>query len=241
MISGGVQSDCNECMRNYSPSYLSSLARRLFVNGPLLIRSLQRFRPFICPFDELIARVPHESRVLDVGCGGGLFLGLLQVTRGITYGHGFDSSVEAITVAQCMADCLERPCSSARTLFFEHRSVTDPWPDGPFDVVSIIDVMHHVQSPAQRRLLELAIRRVKPGGLLLYKDMVRRPLWRATANRLHDLLIARERIHYVPIAEIERWATDAGLEMVETVTINRLWYGHELSVFKRPHSKTQSS
>src|SRR5262249_34006933 len=157
----------------------------------------------------------------------GLFLGLLRATNRIALGHGFDSSPEAITIARRMTARMERYGASGGSLIFEHRSVADPWPAGQFDVVSIVDVMHHVPPASQRKLLELAISSIKPGGLLLYKDMACWPQWRAMANRLHDLLLARQFIHYAPITEIKEWTADAGLELVEeALTINRLWYGH---------------
>jgi 2-polyprenyl-3-methyl-5-hydroxy-6-metoxy-1,4-benzoquinol methylase len=223
-------------MTEFSPSFLSFVAKRLFVNGSLMMQLRQWYRPFICPFDELITRVPVDSHVLDVGCGGGLFLGLLRVTRRIAFGHGFDSSPQAIAVARQMAARAERSGISAGSLLFEHRRVTGAWPGGQFDVVSIVDVMHHVRPASQQRLLKLAVCRIKPGGLLLYKDMASQPQWRAVANRLHDLLLAHQCIHYVPIAEVKGWATDAGLELIESRTINRLWYSHELCVFRKPQS-----
>src|SRR5262249_20117697 len=206
-------------MTELSPSFLSFLAKRLFVKGSFMVQLSQWYRPFICPFEELIARVPVGSHVLDVGCGNGLFLGLLRLTRRIAFGHGFDGSPQAIAVARQMAARVERSGISAGSLIFEHRGVTGVSPGGQFDVVSIVDVMHHVLPASQQGLLKLAVCRIKPGGLLLYKDMACQPQWRAMANRLHDLLLAHQCIHYVPIAEVKGWATDAGLELIEARTI----------------------
>ena len=75
---------------------------------------------------------------------------------------------------------------------FERRDAQQDWPSGPFDIVSVIDVMHHVPTIAQRTVIERAASRLKPGGLLVYKDMVERPRWRAWKNRLHDLVLARQ-------------------------------------------------
>jgi 2-polyprenyl-3-methyl-5-hydroxy-6-metoxy-1,4-benzoquinol methylase len=107
------------------------------------------------------------------------------------------------------------------------------WPSETFDVVSIIDVMHHVPPGLQRTFFTEASKRVAPGGRLVYKDMCRKPAWRALSNRLHDLLKARQWIHYRPIAEVEAWAKQAGLRLTTARDLTALWYGHELRVFER--------
>src|SRR6266576_3469231 len=75
--------------------------------------------------------------------------------------------------------------------------------------VSMIDVMHHVPPSFQKEFLLTACRHVRPSGLLIYKDMCRRPRWRAAANRLHDLVLARQWINYLPISQVELWAGEA--------------------------------
>lgn len=187
---------------------------------------LQKWRPAICPFDLLIAQVPPQSTVLDVGCGSGLFLGLLAAAGRIRSGLGFDSSAPAIARADCMRRRLPEPARLA----FVHRDAAAAWPDGDFDVVCLIDVMHHVQPAQQRPLIETAIAKLRPGGTLVYKDMVRRPAWRAWMNRLHDLLLARQWIHYAPIDQVASWIRGAGLEIVHEPRCSMLWYGHEILV-----------
>ncbi len=64
-------------MRTSTPGEFSRIARELFCNAPLPMRLLQRYRPCICPFESLVPDIQEGSSVLDVGCGCGLFLGLL--------------------------------------------------------------------------------------------------------------------------------------------------------------------
>jgi 2-polyprenyl-3-methyl-5-hydroxy-6-metoxy-1,4-benzoquinol methylase len=216
------------------PRELSQVSKSLYVDGGLLMRKLQHWRPFICPFERLLPFVPDRSRVLDIGCGGGLFLGLLVGSgRDIASGTGFDVSAPAIDAARRMASRVERSRGRA-VLRFERLDVAAPWPEGPFDVVCLIDVMHHVPPSAQRAVLEQAAAQVTPGGTLIYKDMCRRPHWRALMNRLHDLVLARQWIHYLPIDHAERSLVATGLRVTHRESANRLWYGHELRVFRKP-------
>jgi 2-polyprenyl-3-methyl-5-hydroxy-6-metoxy-1,4-benzoquinol methylase len=186
------------------------------------------YRPTICPFEELLPLVPKGSRVLDVGCGGGLMLSLLAASGRINTGQGFDTNGGMIQLASRVAETHSLP------LTFEQRSVTDGIPEGAFDVISIIDVMHHIPPNAQAGFFKDVAARLPPGGTLIYKDMCKRPIWRAAANRLHDLTLARQWIHYRPIENVRQWANDLGLALAKAQTHNRLWYGHELIVLHRP-------
>ena len=188
-------------------------------------------RPYICPFERLIECVPDGAAVLDVGCGAGLFLGLLSATGRHFRGVGFDASGSAIREATAMAAQLKKR-GGAGELRFECVDVRAAWPEGPFDVVSIIDVMHHVPLGHRQTLLEQARAAIVPGGLLIFKDIGIRPRWRATANRLHDLVLAREWVQYTPLRDVEAWGCSLGLEPLACETMNRLWYGHELMLFR---------
>jgi 2-polyprenyl-3-methyl-5-hydroxy-6-metoxy-1,4-benzoquinol methylase len=217
-----------------TPRTLSRMAAGLYPKGPALFRALQRYRPYICPFEALIPEVPKGATVLDIGCGGGLFLGLVDAVGLKPDGTGFDVSRPAIALAKDMA--AEAKNAGAR-LDFQRLDADAPWPEGQYDVVAMIDVIHHVPPSAQEEVIRRASAKVKPGGVFLYKDMVKRPLWRAAANRLHDLVLARQWIHYVPVGNVEKWAKDEGLKLDRSEAINRLWYGHELRVFRRPKAR----
>lgn len=206
------------------------ICRDLYIDGPWLARTLQRWRPYICPYHILVDSIPHGGRALDVGCGGGLFLGLLAKTGRITGGTGLDTSRVAISLADSMTHRLQ----SDHGLTFVHLENPAAWPAGAFSVVSMIDLLHHVPPSQQTSVLERAMDRVQRGGRFIYKDMAERPLWRALINRLHDLILARQWIHYMPIDSVLLIAETQGLALREHRVIDVLWYRHELAIFERP-------
>jgi 2-polyprenyl-3-methyl-5-hydroxy-6-metoxy-1,4-benzoquinol methylase len=213
-----------------TPAAIASIAKAIYTKGPVLTRALQHWRPFICPFDLVMSEVPPGSIVLDIGCGGGLLLGALASIGRISGGVGFDFSEDAIRVATAMAESLGCDCG----LKFLHLSAMDLWPDGPFTVATLIDVMHHVPVASQRDVFRKAARILRPGARLVYKDIAPRPKWRAWANTVHDLILARQWAHYLPMSTISEWAQAEGLVLVRSYQTNRLWYGHQFAVFVRP-------
>jgi 2-polyprenyl-3-methyl-5-hydroxy-6-metoxy-1,4-benzoquinol methylase len=216
-------------MKTVTRSEILKVVRELYADGPVFLRSVQYWRPYICPYEELIELVPRGVSILDVGCGGGLFLGVSAALGRISQGLGFDASQQAIALAQSMA----RRLSGQTNVRFLRLNVSDPWPNETYDVVSLIDVMHHVNPKNQLSLLDLAATHVGAGGQLLYKDMAARPYWRAVANRVHDLVIARQWIHHLPIEDVIRHVEKKGLELEERRSVDILWYRHEIAVFRQ--------
>jgi 2-polyprenyl-3-methyl-5-hydroxy-6-metoxy-1,4-benzoquinol methylase len=219
------------------PSELSHRARELYRKGSGLKRLMQRSRPWICPFDRLLPLVPAGATVLDVGCGGGLFLFLLASYDGRATGTGIDLSPSSILFAR---ENLDLSASLRERISFHVLNAASHWPFGQFGVVTMIDLLHHVPAERQLEVLAEAASHVKPGGILLYKDMCDSPWWLAAANRFHDLAVAREWIHYLPSEAAELWASAAGMKMVHTEDVRRGWYGHELRVFVRPGNSEPS-
>jgi len=198
-------------------------------------RGLPRFvtahRPRICPFERVVDAVPAQSSVLDIGCGNGLLLYLLARAGRLREGVGVDIRQDAIDTGNAALRGFGIDQASL-------RAAGEPanWPRQTFDTVAMIDVMHHVPQERQRATLAAACAMVRSSGLLVYKDMARSPAWAAWANRAHDLLLAREWIHYLPIAEVDAAAAGSKMRLVRSESTLLGWYAHELRVFRREPS-----
>lgn len=189
---------------------------------------MTRHRATIAPIADVLNVVPLGCRVLDVGCGNGLLLNVLAEAGQIGPSVGVDISAATIIVAEQAAALLP---DKDRPQYFARPPET-LLPDELFDVVLIIDVMHHVPPALQATFLQQVGQRVRPGGLLIYKDMCRRPLWRAATNRLHDLVVARQWVRYFPVEQVGP-TLGAEFEFVLSIDRRMFWYGHEQRNFRR--------
>ena len=103
------------------------------------------------PFLDCIEPARRTGRLLDVGCATGDFLLAAQMRGWETYG------VEVAPISAEQAIKLTGSPVHIGTLD------TSPYPDGMFDVVTLWDVLEHVQSP--RSYVANAARLLSPGGM----------------------------------------------------------------------------
>jgi 2-polyprenyl-3-methyl-5-hydroxy-6-metoxy-1,4-benzoquinol methylase len=196
-------------------------------------RLLAALRPSIARFDRVICHIPPEARTLDIGCGNGLLLALAQRYADLRLGIGIDRNAAAIAAARRMAVSLPIPLS------FRLGATAEDWPAENFDVVMMIDVLHHIPQAARQAMIEAALGRVAPGGLFIYKDMCRRPVLRRLWNQLHDLILARQLVVVEPIENVIGWVTASGFAPVASERyVGAGLYGHELEVFGCPSAAT---
>lgn len=199
-----------------------------YSDSHLAVRILASARTLICPFDRITRYVPAGSRLFDIGCGTGALVNVLATQGQISEAIGCDIGRTAILAAQQAANRL-----GLSKVVFRQALTAEEWPSGPFDVVCLVDVMHHVPRNAQHQFFLDAASRVRRGGILIYKEMADQPRWRAWANRLHDLVLARQWINYAPVDQALRWAAPIGLTAAERDTFNVGPYAHQLVVLHR--------
>jgi len=203
----------------------------LYRGAPIMQRALAALRPFICPMHPLMSAVPSGARVLDIGCGNGLVLGLLAATGGIALGVGIDRNAGALEVATGVGTRARLPLRYSCVV-----NIGD-WPAQAFDVVTMIDVLHHVPRAYRPEFMQQAFKRVGENGRLVFKDMSSRPWWRVAWNAFHDLVLARQLVHVEELPNVIRWAANEGFVPVKTSSyVACALYGHELLIFERTDS-----
>ncbi len=151
-------------------------------------------------------RPREDSRILEVGCGGGAFLAFLE-----GMGHrptGVDILEEAITAAKKTV---------ARSEVIEATANRLPFPDGSYDRVVSQHLVEHIEDlPEALREWE---RVLEPGGIMAM----------CTPNRLYpcpSLFYDPSHVHLYSPDELQKVVREAGLAVDECMTVfPHLWKG----------------
>ncbi len=114
--------------------------------------------------------LPSEGRILDVGCGFGLFAGYFAQTQPDRSITGIDTNGKRIEMARHVMQSLGQ---SGHT--FIAGDARDPQVKGPFDGIYVLDVMHHVPREDQESVLRSLYDLLAPGGVLVLKDITTEP------------------------------------------------------------------
>jgi 2-polyprenyl-6-hydroxyphenyl methylase/3-demethylubiquinone-9 3-methyltransferase len=136
-------------------------------NEDSTMKNLASFQgPRFAYFDKFVDSWDGKN-VLDVGCAGGFTTEFLS-ERGAKV-SGLDPSPNLIAAARAHAE-LTGKTIDYRVGYGEKL----PYDDATFEVVTCVDVLEHVEDPAQT-VREIA-RVLAPGGIFLYDTINRTPL-----------------------------------------------------------------
>jgi SAM-dependent methyltransferase len=134
-------------------------------------------RPKLLSVMDLL--LTDEGRILDVGCGFGLFAAYFGQTHPRRHIVGVDPDARRIAIARQVATRLSLGAHE-----FLVGDIRDAPLNGPFDAAYVLDVMHHLPAADQRPVLERLRSLLTPGGVLVVKDITTEPrlgLWFTTA------------------------------------------------------------
>jgi 2-polyprenyl-6-hydroxyphenyl methylase/3-demethylubiquinone-9 3-methyltransferase len=175
------------------------------------------------------------TRVLDVGCGGGI-LSDSMARRGATV-LGIDLAEKPLKVAQLHALDASTENVEYREVAAEALAAEAP---GRFDTVTCMEMLEHVPDPSA--IVRACATLVRPGGWVFFSTINRnaKAFLFAIVAAEHVLQLLPKGTHeyarFIRPSELAQWCRNAGLELVETrgmeynPVTRRYWFSADTSV-----------
>lgn len=145
-----------------------------------------RLRLWTCPFGRIAEQVPAAGRILDLGCGAGLFSFLLC--------SGFPA--RSIISVDCRPERIGPAARAAEkygftALSFKHGDITSfVYPEAA-DCVLLIDVLYQLPFGEKIRVIGRCYDSLKDEGILLIKENDAGRGWKSLFCYLQETLFAR--------------------------------------------------
>ncbi|MDD5136487.1 MAG: class I SAM-dependent methyltransferase [Candidatus Omnitrophica bacterium] len=161
--------------------------------GPFEKTASEAYRALFFNIDALIRKmkelVPDGNlNILELGCGEGMFvMHLLEA-----YPHAQITGVD-------INDRIGRVCKGcpARVVFKKETvKALAAESAGIFDLITVIDVLHHVPEDLQPEFLSEAKKALKPGGTIVIKEWTRNRLPVHLLVHLLDRFVTGDRVSY---------------------------------------------
>ena len=172
------------------PDYHRLLRRIILAYDSTIVRaySVVRFQIISMNMLHILSLcLRGKSRVLEVGCGFGLFGCYFAARDPRVKWHGLDLSQPRIAMARRASERL-----GLKNVQFDVADARETLAmDNGFDAVVMMDLLHHLPDESKRQLLDTVLSKLAPGGILVIKDVTRRPRWKMFFTWLLDVAVTR--------------------------------------------------
>ena len=186
---------------------------RLYNNLGLKARWYIYLRWMLSHCNEMERYIPLESKVLDVGCGYGLFVNLVALKSDKRYVVGVDTSNKRISIAIATA-------KNRNNIEFIEKGIEEI-DVGAYDIITFSDVLHHFSYDKQEEFLSNIYKQIKPGSVVMIKELDTQPFWKYLLSyTLDTVLYLGQKISYRSMGEWKDMLGKIGFN-VEVVPLHK--------------------
>jgi 2-polyprenyl-3-methyl-5-hydroxy-6-metoxy-1,4-benzoquinol methylase len=219
-------------MSDLEKKYSDFLCSLKGVSSGFINRLKIRYRPFICPFEGIVDEAKKANSVFDIGCGNGQLLYIISEfsnsqNKKLT---GIEISDNLITQA---AAILNKNRFTNIIEVYKYDGITIPDEINDYDLITMVDVLHHVPKNIQKNILDQLFRKMKPGSRFLLKDIdAGSPL--VYFNKIHDLVLSKEIGNEISFVDARTSLESLGFKVLKAFKKRTFWYPHYFILLEKP-------
>lgn len=224
----------NSVLSRVTAQYRSPIVRA-YIHGRFRIIHL----PMIRVLDGLL---PREGRILDVGCGFGLFSLCFALSAPARRIYGFDLNPRRIAAAIRAREGLGltnvefAAADATRQRIGEVSGGTSSsaGSGAGYDGIITLDLLHHVSPWAKYRLLQSFHRNLTPDGVLVIKDVTTYPLHRIWFTWIMDKIVSpKSPTYYQSHKDFVRMLERIGFTVTVRILKDPLPYPHVILLCRK--------
>jgi 2-polyprenyl-3-methyl-5-hydroxy-6-metoxy-1,4-benzoquinol methylase len=195
-----------------------------------IVRAYSRVR-FSILHQEILDQIGQyfgaRARILDLGCGFGLFSLYYALTGPGRDIVGVDRNEARVEMANSCARALR-----VRSVRYVAKDALEFRGEEPFDAIYMLDLIHHLPRHEVRGFLAELRSLLRPGALLVIKDVANRPHYKRWFTLALDRAMVgfTEPIYYWPPDELVGLVQGLGFEVKRHPIKDILPYPHMLYV-----------
>ncbi len=185
------------------------------------------YRPYICPFDDILNNLPNQISLFDIGCGSGSFLSLVNEFKNPSKLAGVEISNDLVENAKSLFNL-----KNIQTDIYKYDGSNIPDQLNEYDYVSMIDVFHHIPTEQQNHFMQQLFQKMKPNATLIFKDIDKSSIF-VLFNKLHDLLLSSEIGNEISVNRATYLLREVGFS-IDNVSSRQMWvYPHYTIIAKK--------